>query len=304
MPVAVLRYRVKNPNKQAAKVSIAFSLDNPAGSICAGSCERTGLCRRSASNEFRSGPGLQGLFMTNPKAAQDDPVAGSMALCVLDDGKGDVTYLRGWPRAKWWASPLLFWDDFSEDGKLGPEPAPRNAVGSVCLQREIAAGRGGRVHLPAGLAFPQPHAGLVRLVGAQGRREHDHRQLLREALRRRLAGGRVHRRQLPSLEKRMRQFLTAMRETTLPAPVKEAAMANVSTLATPICFRTADGKFRGFEGANDASGCCFGNCTHVWNYESVTQHLFPTLARSQRNAAFDRRRNGRRAADSRPAAGG
>jgi len=51
-----------------------------------------------------------------------------------------VTYLRGWPRAKWWASPLLFWDDFSDDGQLGPEAAERNAVGSICLQRDIASG--------------------------------------------------------------------------------------------------------------------------------------------------------------------
>jgi len=92
---------------------------------------------------------------------------------------------------------------------------------------------------------------------------------------------------LPSLEKRMHTFLTAMRETTLPAPVKEAAMANLSTLVTPTCFRTADGKFRGFEGINDDRGCCHGNCTHVWNYETTTQFLFPSLARSMREAAFD-----------------
>ena len=51
-----------------------------------------------------------------------------------------MTYLRGWPRVKWWASPLLFWDDFSDDGQLGPEAAERNAVGSICMQREIAPG--------------------------------------------------------------------------------------------------------------------------------------------------------------------
>src|SRR5581483_3299567 len=92
---------------------------------------------------------------------------------------------------------------------------------------------------------------------------------------------------LPSLEKRMRQFLTAMRETTIPAPVKEAAMANLSTLVTPTCFRTADGRFRGFEGINDDRGCCHGNCTHVWNYETTTQYVFPALARTMREAAFE-----------------
>jgi hypothetical protein len=68
--------------------------------------------------------------------------------------------------------------------------------------------------------------------------------------------------------------------------VKEAASANISTLATQTCFRTADGEFHGFEGSNDHAGCCYGNCTHVWNYETTTQHLFPSLARSLRKAAF------------------
>ncbi len=63
-------------------------------------------------------------------------------------------------------------------------------------------------------------------------------------------------------------------------------MSTLSTLVTQTCFRTADGEFHGFEGSSDHNGCCFGNCTHVWNYETATQHLFPTLARSLRKAAF------------------
>jgi non-lysosomal glucosylceramidase len=68
--------------------------------------------------------------------------------------------------------------------------------------------------------------------------------------------------------------------------VKEAASANLSTLATTTCFRTADGEFHGFEGSDDQRGCCFGNCTHVWNYETATAFLFPSYARSLRQASF------------------
>ena len=63
-------------------------------------------------------------------------------------------------------------------------------------------------------------------------------------------------------------------------------MANLSTLVSTTCFRTADGEFHGFEGVNDKLGCCYGNCTHVWNYETATAHLFPSLSRSLRRAAF------------------
>jgi non-lysosomal glucosylceramidase len=62
-----------------------------------------------------------------------------------------------------------------------------------------------------------------------------------------------------------------MRDSTLPPAVRDAAMSTLSTLVTQTCFRTADGEFHGFEGSNDHSGCCFGNCTHVWNYETATR---------------------------------
>lgn len=63
-------------------------------------------------------------------------------------------------------------------------------------------------------------------------------------------------------------------------------MANLSTLVSTTSFRTSDGVFHGFEGVNDSSGCCFGNCTHVWNYETATAWLFPSLSRSLRESAF------------------
>ncbi len=288
LPVACLRYRVRNPSKLPAKVSIAFSIENPVGAdsrTAAGNTSRPGVTM--PSNEFRSVPGLDGLFMTNPDAANDSPMAGSMAICLLKSGEGKITHMRGWPRAKWWASPLLFWDDFSNDGQLGPEAATRNAVGSICLQREIEAGAEAEYtfllawhfpnRTPAWCGWSAPSGEENTIIGNHYcRRFRDAWHAAEHAAA-----------SLPSLEKKTRQFLTAIRETTLPAPVKEAAMANLSTLATPTSFRTADGRFRGFEGIHDDRGCCHGTCTHVWNYESATQYLFPSLARSMREAAFE-----------------
>ena len=91
---------------------------------------------------------------------------------------------------------------------------------------------------------------------------------------------------LESLESKTRMFARALRESTLPAVVKDAASANLSTLATATCFRTADGEFHGFEGSNNSIGSCYGNCTHVWSYETVTPFLFPSFARSLRRSAF------------------
>jgi len=287
LPVAVLRYRVKNPNKQAAKVSIVYSLDNPVGVDLRSRLRGNRPMLAARLNEFRSGPGLKGLLMTNPNSAKDDPLTGSLALCVLGEGEGKVTCLRGWPQAKWWASPLLFWDDFSADGQLGPEPAERNWVGSICLQREIGPGAEADYTFLLAWHFPNRTSAWCGWTAPQGEENTIIGNYYATRFRDAWHAAEYTAANLASLEKRTRQFLAAMRETTAPASVKEAAMANLSTLATQVCFRTADGRFRGFEGANDDRGCCFGNCSHVWNYESVTQHLFPTLARSQREAGFE-----------------
>jgi uncharacterized protein (DUF608 family) len=295
LPVAILRYTVTNPGKERAKVSIAFSLDNPVGVDLRGVAGRRTLLS-SRTNEYRSAGALSGLLMTNSQVAKDAPLAGSFALGLIDAGQGKVSYLRGWPRAKWWASPLLFWDDFSEDGQLGPEAAEGNGVGSLCLQREIAAGA--KAEYTFVLAWHFPNRTPAWCGWQSGTNTAD--SVAPDADRNAIIGNYYSKRfgdawdaaeytaaNLASLEKRMHQFLNAMRETTLPAAVKEAAMANVSTLATPTCFRTADGKFRGFEGINDNIGCCHGNCTHVWNYETTTQYLFPSLAHSMRESAFE-----------------
>ena len=75
-------------------------------------------------------------------------------------------------------------------------------------------------------------------------------------------------------------------------------MANLSTLVTHTCFRTADGEFHGFEGCNDQRGCCFGNCTHVWNYETATALPVPQRWRGRcARPRSDFRRTSRAACD-------
>jgi uncharacterized protein (DUF608 family) len=284
LPVAILRYRATNRRQQGARVSIAFSIENPVGVDPRG--DRSAAPRRV--NENRQGRGLAGLFMTNPGAAADSPMAGSFALAFVNPEGGRVTRLRGWPRAKWWASPLLFWDDFSSDGELGPEPAERNWVGSICLAREIAPGASAEYTVLLAWHFPNRTPAWCGWTSAS---ESDRNAVIGNYYARRFRdawdAAQYAAANLARLESGMRDFLKAMRETTLPGAVKDAAMANLSTLATTTCFRTADGKFRGFEGVNDDRGCCHGNCTHVWNYETTTQHLFPPLARSMREQAFE-----------------
>ncbi len=271
LPVAVLRYKVRNPGPERAEVGVVFSLQNPTG------IEPEPRRR----NEHRREGSFEGLAMHCDGLPAEHAMNGSVALGVVDDG-GKLTVQRGWPAAKWWASALLFWDDFEADGELDAEAGKMGDVGSVCVKRTIAPGAEADFTYILAWHFPN------RTPKGCGWGKDE--TIVGNHYATRFAGAweaaAYAAANLPRLEGRMRQFLGAMRETTLPAVVKEAAMANLSTLASQTCFRTADGRFRGFEGTNDASGCCHGTCTHVWNYESATSFLYPTLARSMREAAF------------------
>jgi uncharacterized protein (DUF608 family) len=92
--------------------------------------------------------------------------------------------------------------------------------------------------------------------------------------------------ELDQLENKTIAFVEAFCSSDLPAEVKEAALFNLSTLRSQTCFRLSDGNFYAWEGCNDNSGCCFGSCTHVWNYETATAFLYGDLAKIMRRIEF------------------
>jgi non-lysosomal glucosylceramidase len=273
LPVAVLRYRVSNPGAAKAKVAIAFSVTNPVG-------------QQGHNNAVKQGGGLVGLLFTNPFLPNTDALSGSFALSAIPAG-GKVTTLTGWRAGKHWpVGPLIFWDDFTADGELGPDPPVRDATGSVCLTREIAARGVAEFTFLLSWHFPNRTPERCGWTAPKG----DEKTVIGNHYCTRFkdawAAAEYAAGKLPELEAKTRAFVSAMRKSTLPAAVKEAASANLSTLVTTTCFRTADGNFHGFEGSSDQRGCCFGNCNHVWNYEVATSSLFPSLARSLRESSF------------------
>jgi uncharacterized protein (DUF608 family) len=273
-PLAVLRYTVRNPNSEPAKVGIAFSIENPVG-------------QEGRQAAFRESPGLAGLFMNNPFLSSSDPRNGSFALCVVGAVGDGVSYLRGWQRAQWWDGVLTFWDDFTADGALDSKSRAVMPVGSLAVTHAIAAGRKAVVtflvawHFPNRTpeisAWPPPdNVPKNTIVGnAYTERFQDAWDVSLRAAQ-----------ELPKLEAQTRAFAQAMESSTVPPAVLDAATSTLSTLRVNTCFRTADGEFHAFEGCGDHDGCCYGNCTHVWNYEHATAYVFPGLARSLRESEF------------------
>ena len=286
LPVAILRYRVTNPGPSTAKVGIAFSIDNPVG---AGESNRGAAAQEGDGgrrNDYRNGDGVEGLVMSNTSLAPDDPMAGEFVLAATPETGTQVSHWVGWPAGRWWNSPLLFWDQFSKSGNLGAQPEEHSAVGVLCLQQSISPGQTANFQFLLGWRFPNRTPDWCGWSAPPGEGKTVIGNFYSDRFKTAWDAVAYTAKNLVSLETRTRMFATAIRESTLPAVVKEAASANLSTLATTTCFRTADGEFHGFEGSNDQRGCCFGNCTHVWNYETTTGFLFPSFARSLRRSAF------------------
>jgi uncharacterized protein (DUF608 family) len=282
LPLAVLRYRVRNVSHSPVMASIALSIENPVRPTAANDREHT----EARINEHRTSNRMKGLFMRNPALDAAEAGNGTFTLAVLNASDGGFTSLRGWPAGRWWNSPLLFWDDFSSDGELGPEAENPGAAGAVCLKREIAAGGESEYAFLLAWHFPNRTPKRCGWTAPKGQGETIIGNWYTTRFSDAWAVAEYAEAQLDALEQRTQQFVMAVRETTLPPAIKDAAMANLSTLVSTTCFRTADGEFHAFEGSDDHVGCCFGNCTHVWNYETATAHLFPSLSHSLRRSAF------------------
>jgi uncharacterized protein (DUF608 family) len=274
LPIAVLRYHLKNPASVPVKVGVAFSLENPVG-------------REGRQANFRQVEGVAGLFMDNPFLPAADPLKGSIFLGVLGAPEAGVSYLRGWKRTQWWDGALTFWDDFTDDGALTSDSRAVSPVGSIAVTQSVRGG--GDCFVTFLLAWHFPNRTPDR-CGWEAPAAEDKTTVVGNYYCQRLkdawAVAQQVAQQLPSLEERSRSFAATVESSTLPSAALDAALSNLSTLRTNTAFRTADGEFHGFEGCNNQSGCCHGNCTHVWNYEQATAFIFPSLAHSIRESEF------------------
>lgn len=277
LPVAILRYRVTNTGPNIAQVAIAFSIDNP---VTASSGQRL--------NEYQTGNGMARLIMSNSGAAADDPMQGSFVLAALPEPAARVTHWRGWPEATWFESPRLFWEAFSQEGELRGEPSPYNSVGALCQKIPISPNQSADFTFLLAWCFPNRTPDWCGWTAPPGKGKTIIGNHYATRFKNAWDAAEYTASHLERLEAGTRLFAKAFRESTLPVVVKEAASANLSTLASTTCFRTSDGEFHGFEGSGDSAGFGYGSCTHVWNYETATAFLFPSLARSLRRGAFDR----------------
>jgi len=287
IPAAVFRFRLKNLSSRPAKITVAGSILNPIGFDGEGTIGGVGHDKFGKNvNEVRKGPALSGLFMSSEKVKPDAAAFGTM---VLATPWKNITYLSHWVRGDWWDDLQIFWDDFSADGKLkdldekSPSPDKRTDIGTLGLMATIEPF--GEVTLPFILSWNFPnfvdYFDIVREQRGKMFRNH-YAERFADAW----SAAEYLFQNLPQLEKETRAFHDVFYSATLPPYALDALSSQAAITRTTTCFWLEGGKFFGFEGSNDKSGCCPLNCGHVWNYEQSLAFLYPSLERFMREVDF------------------
>jgi uncharacterized protein (DUF608 family) len=270
IPIAVLDFELTNTSDKEIAYSICGTMQNFIG--------EDGSQGKATGNKntFREEQGMSGIFFTSDGVEKTTDQSGDISLICTS--KGNISYRTAWLPERWGSSILDFWDDLSFDGKLEnrKDDVSNKPMGSLSINDILKPGEKKTIRFLITWRFPNRTAwSSLPLQNYYTTKYSDSWEVALKTV----PG-------LPRLEEKTIQFVDAFCSSELPAQVKEAALFNVSTLRTQTCFRLSDGNFYAWEGCNDKSGCCFGSCTHVWNYETATAFLFGDLAMTMRKVEF------------------
>jgi uncharacterized protein (DUF608 family) len=269
IPIAILRYEVFNPTLKLLKVSVCGSIQNFVGN------DGTKMLAYGNKNTFKQSADIVGIMMASEGVAKDAEQWGTIALTTPD--RESVSFRTSWLAERWGTALLDFWDDFSDDGVLTERTSDaKTPWGSLSVSQAVAPGETRSFTFYLTWHFPNRFGWSATIVGNYyASRFKDAWDVAEKTIP-----------QVPRLEEETVKFVTALCKSNLPDVVKEAALFNLSTLRSQTCFRISDGTLFAWEGCNDKEGCCWGSCTHVWNYEQAIAFLYGSLAKSMRQVEF------------------
>jgi uncharacterized protein (DUF608 family) len=270
IPVAIIDFELTNNSGSEIPFSICGTIPN---FIFDGSSQKqTGKNINTIVKEKL----FSGIHYTNKDGEQKADEWGEFALASTSEG--DYTYRTGWKQIGWGSSLLDFHDDIIADGKLDNriESTAKNPIGSLAVSNILPAGGTRKIRFLIAWYFPNRTAWSSEpLKNYYSTKYNGVLDVLNQTVP-----------ALPALEAKTVEFVASFLGSDLPEVVKESALFNLSTLKTQTCFRLSDGNFFAWEGCNDKSGCCFGSCTHVWNYETAIAFLYGDLAKNMRSIEF------------------
>ena len=287
IPIAVLRYHLRNEGPTPVRVTLAGNLFNPIG--YKGSGPFLGEHLGQNVNSYVDDGAVRGLMMASSRYPQSAPQFGSLALTT---SWPETTYQSCWLRAGWFDAMHDFWDHFSREGTLpertyGPSAEGQSDVGTLGLRATLQPGES--AILPFYVTWYFPNFIMYWRPARQcacGEERPVWKNYYASQWRDALDVARYYATHEQRLYRETRLFHDTLFASKLPPYVLDALSSQASILHSPTVLRLEDGTFYGFEGCHSDSGCCEGSCTHVWNYAQTAAFLFPSLERSLRVADY------------------
>jgi non-lysosomal glucosylceramidase len=286
IPIAVIRYEITNKTDKPVTVAVAGSMDNFIG-MDGSVAEISGwnstidyLGTKNNRNTFRQTAGLAGIYMTSDSVNKQSRAWGTIALTTPKKTDQLISFRTEFNTKGWNANFTDLWDDFSDDGFFKDTSFPLKwddprAALAVKFQLAPHETRTAEFFLTWNFPNRQDWNNKTIIGNYYSTRYTDAWDVIEKTLP-----------ALPALETKTLDFVNLLLSSDYPATVKEAALFNSSTLRSQTTFRDKQGNFFGWEGVFAATGSCYGNCTHVWNYEYVSPFLFGNLAKSMRETEY------------------
>jgi non-lysosomal glucosylceramidase len=317
LPVASFTFRITSDCDYEIHGWLLATLQNIVGwdgvtPIRDGGCAVLG---GNLNRQFDAGGGT-GLLLTSDALSRDDPGNGSMAIWTpsaaatleqFDDADAVLAFadslkVLGANVPLAWAS-----DDVARAVRrlrpamrsaVGPSPAGRTWSAALAIPFGLQPAESAEVQVVYAWHFPNRYADFDRFGDPQPAGQRPAWIGNRYATRFADAAGVIGHfaRHQARLLTQTRRWHDAVYGSSLPEPVAAVVGAQSSLIRSPTTFRTADGRFYGFEGVlgestlnwnGNIGGSCPLNCTHVWNYEQAVARLFPELERSMRETDWE-----------------
>ncbi|MCE5260343.1 MAG: non-lysosomal glucosylceramidase [Chloroflexi bacterium] len=290
IPIAVLRYHIRNTSQHPIELSLAANLFNPIGYPGAGLF--SGKFLGQNRNAYQDNGQVRGLVMSSDRLSVSDPAYGTLCLSTTWER---VFHQNCWLRSGWFDAMHDFWDHFSTTGTLperdlGPSADGASDIGTLGLQASLLPGES--VVLPIFISWHFPNytkywgVSEANCACGEAKPGPSWRNYYATVFKDALDAATYYARNAERLYADTRRFHSALFSCTLPSYVLDAVSSQTAILHSPTVIRLEDGTFYGFEGCAATAGCCEGSCTHVWNYAQTTAFLFPALERSLREADY------------------
>lgn len=275
IPCAIYNLTAANPGRRPVQVTFLATQMNLVGYTGEGQIDhRRHPAFGGNRNRIISAGKATYLHMTGD-LPDDAPCAGDMVLATFSPNAQGVA---------WWSDVEALAKEFARLGAVegpqeaGPSPGGETLNGALTVSLTLPPGEKATVPFMLTWYFPNVRHGHSAWGGYGNRYASWWDDALEVA--------RYVRRELTELTRLTRLYHETLYETNLPIWLLDRISSQVAVLKSNTVFWSKSGYFGGWEGCSESSGCCPGNCSHVWHYAQAHARLFPELARRMREQEF------------------